>query len=48
MLHAQLRPHLVRAQRPEGYALDFIDTSYERVACTGFLALGLSLGLSDE
>lgn len=44
--HARLRPLIMRAQRDEGYALDFIDTTYERVACTGFVALGLSLGLS--
>ncbi len=46
--HARLRPHLIRTQRKEGLALDFIDSDYERVACTAFLALGLSLGVSTE
>ncbi len=45
--HARLRPHLVRTIRDEGYALDFIDTSYQRVAGTAFVALGLALGLPE-
>ena len=46
--HERLRPHLMRTQRDDGYSLDFIDTSYERVACTAFVALALSLGLSSD
>ena len=43
--HARLRPHLVRAQQRDGSALDFITSSYDRVACTAYLVLGLTLGL---
>ncbi len=46
--HAKLRPLLIRAQRPEGYAIDFIEASYQRVAGTGMLALGLALGLDGS
>lgn len=46
--HAQLRPHIVRTQRPDGMALDFIDSDYERVACTAFAALALSIGLPSS
>jgi len=43
--HAQLRPHLMRAQNRDGASVDFLNSSYDKVACTGFLVLGLSLGL---
>ena len=43
--HAKLRPALLRTQRRDGSAADFLVTGYERVASTAFLVLGLQLGL---
>ena len=43
--HAQLRPHLLRAQNKDGASVDFLNSSYDKVACTAYLVLGLTLGL---
>lgn len=43
--HARLRPLVIRAQRQDGSALDFLTSSYDVVACTAFVALALDLGL---
>ena len=44
-LHARLRPHVVRSQRADGSAIDFIDASYLQVAGTAYVALTLARGL---
>jgi len=43
--HARLRPHVVRAQRQDGSAADFLTVSYDALACTAYVALALELGL---
>lgn len=45
--HARLRPHLVKAQREDGSCTDFIETRYELLASTAFLALALDAGLPE-
>jgi hypothetical protein len=46
--HARLRPHVVRAQRKDGSAADFLTVSYDALACTAFVALALELGLPSR
>jgi hypothetical protein len=43
--HAQLRPHIMRAQNADGASVDFLNSSYDKAACTAYLVLGLTLGL---
>jgi hypothetical protein len=42
--HAQLRPHLLRVQRPDGSFCDFQDTSYMTTSSTAFAAMALLAG----
>ena len=44
-LHARLRPHLVKTQRQDGSSVDFLDTSWMRIAGTCFSLLALQAGL---
>lgn len=46
-LHARLRPHLVKALRPDGSATDFLDARYDLLASTAFLALALDAGMPE-
>jgi hypothetical protein len=43
--HARLRPHLVKTQRSDGSACDYLGQRYLLVADTAFLALALDAGL---
>lgn len=47
-LHARLRPHLVKALRPDGSTTDFLDAKYDVLASTAFLALALDAGMGGE
>jgi hypothetical protein len=47
-LHARLRPHLVKALRPDGSATDFLDARYDLLASTAFLALALDAGMPAD
>lgn len=47
-LHARLRPHLVKALRPDGSTTDFLDARYDVLASTAFLALALDAGMPAE
>jgi hypothetical protein len=44
-LHARLRPHLVKAQWEDGSSVDFLNTSWMRIAGTCFSLLALEAGL---
>ncbi len=44
-LHARLRSHLIDTQLADGSAADFLVSSYEKIACTAYLALALERGL---
>ena len=35
----------MRAQNKDGASVDFLNSSYDKVACTAYLVLGLTLGL---
>jgi hypothetical protein len=47
-LHARLRPHLVKALRPDGSATDFLDAKYDVLASTAFLVLALQAGMEPN
>lgn len=46
--HARLRPHLVKALRPDGSVSDFLNADYDTVASTAFLAMALDLGMAKD
>jgi hypothetical protein len=47
-LHARLRPHLVKAMREDGSCTDFLNSDYDVLASTAFLALALDAGLEES
>jgi hypothetical protein len=47
-LHARLRPHLVKAMRENGSCTDFLNSDYDVLASTAFLALALDAGLPES
>ncbi len=47
-LHARLRPHVVKTQRPDGTFCDYQWQSYQVVACTALAALALEQGLPKK
>ena len=46
--HARLRPHLVKAMRENGSCTDFLNSEYDVLASTAFLALALDAGLPES
>lgn len=47
-LHARLRPHLIKAMREDGSCTDFLNSDYDVLASTAFLALALDAGLAES
>ena len=45
--HARLRPHLVKAMRENGSCTDFLNSDYDVLASTAFLALAIDAGLPE-
>ena len=48
LLHARLRPHLVKTQYANGGTSDFLDSSYMLIASTSYFILTLEEGLARE
>jgi hypothetical protein len=46
--HAQLRPHIAKAQRTDGSTSDFLGSAYMITASTAYSALVLDLGLAAD